>query len=288
MNAILIKTYSMSVKFIFGLLLSQIVFTTAIKGQINKREMARYNIAFGAISGDIGAMINKDPNEKWHKAFLKGAGYGMIGGYLIYESKNVLGRVSKKKKWQYSWYAKGINSVGISMIENAAHNRLFMEVYHINLGFNRFEVYTRNKFHVKYKVMPVSLLLTTSLALKNKFELRRSFEIGEFVFSSSKTKGNNRGTAYGNILLIKNGFFDEYDLYSHEITHIYQYRDYNFFNSYMSGLKDKLINERMKENKLIDHIYFDANGLALWPLYFGQESIFGVNWFEDEANFWEH
>ena len=105
--------------------------------QETKTEMALYNIGLNSVFSGIGALLNKKPNEKWHKVLLKGMGQGALGGYLIYESKNLIGDINNKKAWEYSWYGKIVNSAGTSIVENASSNRDFWEKWHLNFGFNR-------------------------------------------------------------------------------------------------------------------------------------------------------
>lgn len=259
-----------------------------VKSQNSNAEMALYNIGFSSIVSGVGALINKKPNEPWGKVLLKGIGQGALGGCLVYGSKNLIGRISKEEKWRYGWYAKMVNSAGISIIENASSNRNFWEQWHVNIGFSRFELYTKEKLKLNYKIMPVSLLLTASLAIRNKFEFGRSLQTGEFVFSHSKTSGSNRGRAFGNVILIKDRFFDEYDLYAHEIVHIYQYYDYNFVNTYVNKSYAKTSEKSESFSTFNKRFHIDLNGAVLWPIYFFQEGIGLNNFFEKEANFWEH
>jgi hypothetical protein len=114
------------------------------KAQSSNAEMVLYNISLGSIASGVGALINKEPSERWHKVLLKGMGQGALGGYLIYESKNLLSRISKEERWEYSWYAKAVNSAGASIVENASSNRNFWERWHLNFGFNRVEFYTKD------------------------------------------------------------------------------------------------------------------------------------------------
>jgi hypothetical protein len=256
--------------------------------------MALYNIGLGSVFSGIGALINKKPNERWDKVLLKGMGQGALGGYLIYESKNLIGNINDRQKWEYSWYGKIVNSAGTSIVENASSNRNFWEKWHMNFGFNRLEFETKDQFRVKYKILPISLALTVSAAIGNKFELKRTLQIGEIIFSGSNISSDGlslRGQALGNILLIDNRFLDNYQLYSHEIIHIYQYYDYNFVNTYI----DKPINNwRNKSNtfKTINDIfYFDLQGVILRPLYLlenGNRDCYYDNFFENEAGFYSN
>lgn len=42
---------------------------------------------------------------------------------------------------------------------------------HMNIEFNRLEIYTNNKIRFKYKIMPISLILTGVYAYGNKNNL---------------------------------------------------------------------------------------------------------------------
>ena len=100
--------------FILAFFISNIIYSQ------NKTEMALYNIGLGSFVGGIGAVINKKPNEKTGKVFLKGFLQGGLGGYLVYESKNFILKIPANNKLEYAWGAKFINSMGSSIIENAS------------------------------------------------------------------------------------------------------------------------------------------------------------------------
>ena len=271
-----------------------LLFSSYSNGQNSNSEMALYNIGLGSIFSGVGALINKKPNEKWHKVLLKGMGQGALGGYLIYESKNLIGKIEQKQSLEYSWYGKFVNSAGTSIVENASSNRNFWEKWHLNIGFNRLEFYTNNKFKVKYKIMPVSLLLTAYSAVGNKFELERTLQTGEIIFLSSDISGNGipaRGVANGNILVLNSNSLNEFDLYSHEIIHIYQYYDYNFVNTYLNKPFDNWESKSNTFDKINDLFYFDMQGAVLRPLYLlenGNRSCYYDNFFENEAGFYSN
>lgn len=256
--------------------------------------MALYNIGLGSIFSGLGAVINKEPNEKWHKVLLKGMGQGALGGYLIYESKNLIGKIEQKQALEYSWYGKFVNSAGTSIIENASSNRNFWERWHFNIGFNRFEFYTKDRFKVRYKIMPVSLYLTVATGIGNKFELRRTLQTGEIIFSGNGISGNGisaRAVTNGNILLFDESQLNEYDLYAHEIIHIYQYYDYNFVNTYLNKPIDKWRNNSNTFSKINNLFYFDTQGAILRPLYLLENrnrNCYYDNFFENEAGFYSN
>lgn len=267
---------------IFILLLS-----SRTNAQNSNSEMAFYNIGLGSIFSGIGALINKKPNERWDKVLLKGMGQGALGGYLIYESKNLIGNIAEREKWEYSWYAKIVNSAGTSIVENASSNRNFWEKWHLNVGFNRLEIYTKNEFKVKYKIMPVSLYLTVSTAIGNKFELKRTLQTGEIIFSGNNVSA--RGKTLGNILLLNSSSLNEFDLYTHEIIHIYQYYDYNFVNTFLNKPYSNWSKKSKTFSTINDLFYIDLNGVVLRPLYLlenGNRDCYYDNFFENEAGFY--
>ncbi|WP_233558658.1 hypothetical protein [Aquimarina sp. BL5] len=282
----------MKLKLIF--IASMFLISSYSNGQNSNSEMALYNIGLGSIFSGVGALINKKANEKWHKVLLKGMGQGALGGYLIYESKNLIGKIEQKQSLEYSWYGKLVNSAGISIIENASSNRNFWEKWHLNIGFNRFEFYTKDKFKVKYKIMPVSLFLTAYSAIGNKFELERTLKTGEIIFSSRDIYVNGisaRGIANGNILIVNSNSLNEYDLYSHEIIHIYQYYDYNFVNTYLNKPFENWKSKSNTFNKINDLFYFDMQGAVLRLLYLLENenrNCYYDNFFENEAGFYSN
>lgn len=80
----------------------------------NKTDIVLYNVGIGAIFGGIGALVNKKESEDWHKVLLKGISQGALGGYVVYESKNLLRQINRQKDLTYALYAKGVNSIGVS------------------------------------------------------------------------------------------------------------------------------------------------------------------------------
>lgn len=267
------------------LLILLIFFSYKISSQ-NKTEIAFYNVGLGAFAGGIGAVINKKPNQKLGSVFLKGFLQGGLGGYIIYNSKRLAGEITQEKSWEYGWYAKITNSIGTSIVENASANRNFWERWHLNFGFNRIEFYTKDKFKVKYKIMPISLALTLRLAVSNKFEFKRTFQTGEFIFSTDKIA--ERGIAYGNVLLINNRALNSHDVYSHEIIHVYQYYDFNFVNSFLNKSYKKWGKKSRSFKNFNSLFYIDAQAPVVRGLYLLENinrKCFYDNFFEHEADF---
>ena len=255
----------------------------------NKTEMALYNVGLGSFVGGVGAVINKNPNEKTGKVFLKGFLQGGLGGFFVYESKKFILKIPENNKLEYAWGAKFINSIGSSIIENASLNKDFWEVWHINIGFNRIEVYTRHKIKIKYKVMPISLLLTGVFAYGNKFELDKSLKTGEIIFSVSD-KFEHAGATWGKLILIDKLRLNEFDTIAHEIVHSYQYEDFNFVNTFINKPKLDLLNKSKFGKKLSKYFYFDLQAPIFGSLYLledGRDRYYD-NFFEYEAAFFSN
>lgn len=282
-----------SLFFILCILQINFSFCQAIEDpfRYNKNDIILYNIGIGAIFGGVGALVNKKENEEWHKVFLKGFGQGALGGYVVYESKNILSQISKQQDLSYALYAKGVNSIGVSIIENATSNRNFWEVWHINFGFNRFEFHTEDNFKFHYKFMPISFVFSGYLLFNYNFRFRETMQTGEFVFRGDvRSKYNdNIGFAFGNSLVYDSSLLNTdrfYTLISHEIVHVYQNYDFNPINSILDYPVKKLTVKNSFLKKINPYIKYDFN-LHLFLSIYNLEAIKSGttpnNFFEFEA-----
>jgi len=254
----------------------------------NDFEAGLFNIGFGGVVGGVGAIINKKPNEKTSKAFLKGFYQGALGGYLLFESKRLVGKFGKTGNYNYVWPSKLINSAGVSIIENAAANRNFWERWHINFGFNRFEFYTNDKFKFSYKIMPFALGNTIYGFTQGKLDINTSLKIGSFVFTVDKINNSKgfEGITFANSILYqsKNTILNKADIISHEIIHIYQYESFSAFNPFLDKPVSKfLINSNLAE-KYDKIFYTDFNYLFKGLLIIVQE--YENSFFEKEARYY--
>lgn len=263
------------------------------KGQDSKGEMAVYNTALGSLFGGIGAIINKKPDQKAGHVFLKGMAQGAFGGYLVYESKNLIGKISERNDLKYSWPAKFVNAAGSSIIENAASNRNFYEEWHFNIGFNRFEIHTREKLQFKYKILPLSFLATGISMFTNDFEMKRSLQTGEFIFSNNKvglSTDEAAGITYGNVIILNKAYLDDLRFYSHEIIHVYQYYDFNPINSFFNRDIKKWESGSKMFRWANNIFYWDFHAPVLLGLYLMEQDNenYYNNFFENEAGFWSN
>lgn len=255
--------------------------------QSSEFELGIYNVGLGGIGSGIGAMINKKPNEKLITVFCKGFLKGALGGTFVYGSKKLVQNIYKENKIEYNWPAKILNSLGTSMIENASSNRTLLEQIHFNLGFNRFEFYTKDKFKVKYKIMPGALALTVFCAINNKPEWGLMLRSGEVIFSTNDDMNlnkNSNGRALVTSVIIRESKINDLSVIAHEFIHIYQYHDYNFVNPYFNDLVNKYDTNEGILKPRSSILYWDFNLIVLAGLY-QIENINQLNYYD---NFFEY
>lgn len=253
----------------------------------NDFEAGLFNIGFGGLVSGLGAVINKKQNEKTGKVFLKGFGQGALGGYLIFESKRLVGEFGKTGDYGYIWPSKLINSAGTSIIENAAANRDFWDRWHLNIGFNRIEFYTKDKFKVSYRIMPFALSSTIYGFTQGELDFNKSIKVGSFVFFTDdiNNSGDFTGATYSNSILIEKKALNNLNgVLPHEIIHVYQYESFSGLNSYLNKPITKLTKNKWFRtyNKIF---YTDFNYLTFRGLY-NLNTNHGSNFFENEARFY--
>lgn len=268
------------------------------KAQNNDSQAVFYNIGLGGFFGGFGAIINKKPKEKLGNVFLKGLWQGSLGGYVNYQSKKLIYNFSKSGDFKDAWGSKVLNSIGNSIIHNAASNRDFWEKGYFNLGFNRFEFSFRGKFKVNYKIMPLAFYGTVINASKGSFDFKNSIKTGHFIFKTNSIDNRlenieKRGVTNFNTILILNNFISkeiESKVLAHEIIHIYQYNDFSNINPVFNKPKELFLNN---ENKVVKFyrkwFYSDFNGLLLIQLYDLENQnrkTYNDNYFESEANYY--
>ena len=153
-----------------------------VDAQNNDTQAGLYNIVSAGIIGGIGAIINKKPEQKTDKVFLKGMYQGAIGGYVVFESKRVLREFSRADNYGYIWPSKILNATGNSIIMNAASNRNMWERWYINIGFNHLEYDFKRDKKLRYRVLPFAFIGVTEGLRRGTLDIKRSFASGTFVF----------------------------------------------------------------------------------------------------------
>lgn len=262
------------------------IFFQNSKSQNNDFEAGLFNVGIGSIVGGLGAVINKQPQEKFGKTLLKGMGQGALGGYLVFESKRLVREFATSGNYGYVWPSKLVNSAGTSIIENAAANRDFWERWHLNIGFNRIELNTKENLKISYRLMPFALYGSIYNSTVGKFDFVKSIKLGTPVFTSDNILNigvDVRGVTNSNSIILKNNINNPYEVEGHELIHVYQYETFSGFNSFFLKTQKKLKGKYNIVNNYSKIFYTDINATLLYGLY-GLETLRVEN---DRDNFIE-
>ncbi len=258
-----------------------------LQAQNNNTQTAFYNIGLGGVMSSIGAAINKKPNEKLGKVMLKGFLQGALGGTVVYGSKQMVYHFNKKNKLENLWMSKLVNSAGISIIENASLNNNFYDKWHLNIGFNRIELDTKNKLKLSYKLMPTALIGTFIAANNNKFNFKYTVQTLTPIFISKNT---DRPTTSVNSIHLKQS--DVRRSMAHEFIHTLQYDDFMSVNVFFNKQKIKWTNKYSFVHSQSKWLYIDLpGGITLRSFYIlenNNQKCYYDNFFENEANFYSN
>lgn len=266
----------------------------SILAQKNNLEAALYNIGIGSIISTCGAIINKKKEEKYISVIGKGLWQGGLGGYITFESKRILNPAYVHEDWKLYWSSKILNAAGTSIKENAALNRNFWEQWNLNIGFVRLEFHTKDRFYFNAKILPFSTIYTIGAAFQTDFELKNSLITGQLVFSSDSPlfdSTNSVGVTYIGLMVIKKGYTNNYQLYSHEIIHIYQQNDCLAFNSFYNKPFNSFVREHNIVNKISTLVYLDLHSFIPYSvnLYENNHRIYYYdNFLEHEAGYYSN
>lgn len=254
------------------------------------RQLRLYNIGIGTTIGGVGALINKHEDQKWWEALLKGAAVGTLGGWVNYESKNLAYRIASRENLYYGWAAKLTQSVGTSMIQNAASNRNFWASYHFNFGPIRFLIDERTGYRPSIRITPGGVVGLVWMGSIGRFSLGKSLQSGAPVFL---TEDRFRflgdlfgGAAVGGSTVINENTFNFYELFAHEYIHILQYDDYVGLNSFVDQPYDRWKQQSSFFRKTDQFIYYDWHtaiySLSILSFKYTADTYF-QNWYEFEA-----
>ena len=283
----------MKIKIFF--LISILLLSNCYKAQTKETSDSKqfiYNISLGGVIGAIGAIINKKHNQKFGNILFKGFYQGALGGYFTFESKRLIRVAEKNNDWKILWCSKFVNAAGTSIKENAAANKDFWEKWHINFGFSRLEFQTKNNFKINYKIMPVALIYTINIASQSKFEIEKTLQSGELIFSSNNNKffkTNTEGSNFPGAIILQEPYKNDFQLLSHEIIHQYQSNDFSQIEVFIDKPLDNINQKNKFANKITKHIQLDFRYLPQIILYNFENKkayFYYDNPFEKEAGFY--
>ncbi len=195
-----------------------------------------YNSIVGAITGGVGAVINKKPEQKWQRALMNGLTGGVIGGGMMYLGKRTNYLITSKRNISYAWLSRLVFSVGNSLVENAAANQPLLSRFHYDLGFIRVDLYTRN-FALRPRISASSLGATLFMAFNGRFDLQTSLRSGTFTFRKSTIeyapylKGSTPGNGFILVDTLRSGILF-HEIYAHEMIHAFQFLEHSAFNNF--------------------------------------------------------
>ena len=267
---------------------------TSAYPQSNDTEAALYNVGFGGITGAIGAVINKKPEEKFGKVLLKGLWQGALGGYVTFESKRIIRHAWKEEDWKLYWTSKFVNAAGNSIKENAANNRDFWEQWNLTVGFNRIEFHTKDEFKVQYKVMPISAVYTIDAFTRFRFDAKSSLNYGQFIFRRNDPSGSDYAYATAGHITFNEAYLSQRSSFNqviaHEIIHMYQADDFFFVNSFYHKPLKNIFENKETLKKIDSYIYYDFHLIPLRATYLleSKKSNYYDNYLEHEAGFYSN
>ncbi len=243
-----------------------------IKSQ-NEAQFIAYNTLVGAVTGGVGAIINKKKDQKWHQAFIKGFVIGSGGGALAYTGKKINSLVAQKHELGYCWISRALYSAGNSIVENAAANRDFWSQWHYDIGFIRCELQIDQDVSFRPKLMPSTFggivflaangILDKNSSLKSGTLTFRAEQVNYATYLSASTASN--GFLFVNSLNQGDAF---YNTYAHEMVHAFQFQEFSGFNYFFNPLTDKWKAKSPAFKNLSKWVYGDLNFELMLINYF--------------------
>jgi len=254
--------------------------------QNQSRQIFVQNTLFNGVSAGIGASFNHRKNEKWHKAFVRGFVQGTVGGALIYYGKHLNYSITKEHYFGYAWLGKIVHAAGTSIVLNGAYNQNFGQYWSIDIGPLKTE-YFADKRKFKFRALPFSIVSYLSAAQYGKFDLYATLSSGTVVFSSldSNLNGTGRqGVAFGRALVYARDYSLRHQVFAHENIHIFQFQEYQVFNSWFKPFAEKFVKGKVKK-AFANYIFPDIPYLSLAYELAGnyENPCYYNNWFEFEA-----
>ncbi|MFY8035743.1 MAG: hypothetical protein ACOVMQ_01185, partial [Cyclobacteriaceae bacterium] len=235
-------------------------------------------------------LINKKPNEKGGKVFLRGMWQGAIGGVLVFSSKKMVYEFAQTENYAWLWSSKLVNAAGVSISENAGANQKFLSTWHFNFGFNRIELNFNKSIKLNYKIMPFALGSFIYASTKGSFDLEQTIKVGQPFFWTKEISWPDGGFAIANSVVLNKILYNDSQSIAHEIIHTYQYQGDVGFNNYYMKQFNQILKKNNSFTKLYKKwIYTDFNFLVSGGLYYLgslNNKCYFDNPFEQEANYY--
>ncbi len=269
----------------------------SIKSQNLEPKIFVYNALVGAVSGGLGALINKTKGQKWHKAFVKGFIVGFGGGAISYSGKKLNSLVTQHRELGYCWLSRAIFSAGNSIVENAAANRPFWSRWHYDIGFMRLELETSGPISFTPRFMPSAFGGIVFMAANGTIDGATSLKSGTLTFRADQVNYASHlsaSTASNGFLFINslNQGHVFYDTYAHEMIHAFQFQEFSGINYFFKPLTERWKIKSPRFENLSRWIYGDVNFEVMLYNYFiiqkgyiDSPTAYCDNYLENEAEF---
>ncbi|OEJ99826.1 hypothetical protein BFP71_09755 [Roseivirga misakiensis] len=252
-----------------------------------RAELAIFNVGMNGLVAGLGSVINKKGGDANFKTFLNGFYKGAIGGGISHIGLSMTNLVFQQKNIAYAWPARIVNSLGSSIVQNAAQDMGMFERLHFNLYITRLE-YFPLKRKLKARLFVSSLFGLRIVGRGARFDLGKTLKSGILFFESdgrfSSSLGSGKATGQVSSIGMSSRLEGDefYDTYAEEVAHILQYDRKVGGNAYLTKFDANLKTSSNFYKSLSKYIYFDMNGPVFWLAYSFEDAT-RCNFFEQEA-----
>jgi hypothetical protein len=257
-------------------------------------KLVAYSVAFGAVVGGVGALINGSEDPPLRR-FARGAGWGAAGGTATYAGKWLTGEIGVSESLAYGLPARLVHDAGLSVIENAAHDRPPLSQFASHLAFIRVDMRLASG-HVQARLLPLNALAFGLMFAEgdSRLELAQSVLYGTPLFTGDG-RGDHPvfGVAATGYALLSMVYVDrEADAYystaGHELVHALQHHEFARAEAIFRAPFDTPLKRSATYQALSKWMYLDSPALqaiAYFPLEGGiiASPCKYDNWLEREA-----
>ena len=259
-------------------------------------KLVAYNLALGAVSGGLGALINGRDGSALRRA-ARGAGWGAVGGAVGYVGKWQAGEVASRESLGFALPARLVHDAGASIVENAAHGRGPLDRFASHLGPVRVEVRPRTGA-VRARVLPFATLAFGLLLADGgtRLDVSRSLAYGAPLFLTDSVRPPFGGEAgrfvgyavLGSVILQDDAAEFLYETAAHEAVHLMQLGEMARTEAALRAPADRALRRSATYRGLARWVYLDSPAFFTLGYYGAQGGARGFecyynNWFEREA-----
>ena len=270
----------------------------ALEGQDAK--LAAYNVAFGAVIGGVGALVNGSGDDAPAlRRLARGAGWGAAGGAVVYGGKWLTGEILRSGSLAYGLPARLVHDAGVSVVENAAHDRPPLDRFASHLGFVRVDVRPASG-DVRARLLPFSAAAFALMLADDNldFALGRSLAYGTPLFISDgdgehpifDLTGGSQYAFLSTVSLTDGSGDGEVSrtTAAHELVHVLQHHEFVRYEAALRAPLDGPLRRSAAYQAVSRWVYLDspvAHAVAYFPVEGGAlgGGCYFNNWYELEA-----